>query len=259
MSAERGRKRPAPRGRSVKPTEPTIPAERVPDFLGLAREFRTDQEFAVWHDLSQRGDKALRRKLFQARAFVNLAYEWRGPFKIACKPLGIKGDNIEAMAVRLLFGRKLDKHAVHDWSCVIRYWRECEPEQQDVEAAAERTLIELKLAYRAKKRLLEAGSPVATDVQERESLAEFVSASLSDFEPDIVVDHEIGQGAASSDRVYVHLTREYPNGTMHLYAVPLSAKGVRECVPLVQAAEKNTTTRQAIWADEPVRRTEAAD
>jgi hypothetical protein len=118
-----------------KSVKPTIPSERVPDFPAMANEFRSDADFALYQDLTQRGDKALRRKLFMAaRTFVLTARKYRATFKAACKPLGIKGDNIEGMAIRFLFGPTLDKHAVHDWSCVVKYWRECEPDQQDVEA-----------------------------------------------------------------------------------------------------------------------------
>jgi hypothetical protein len=123
--------------------------EQVPDFLALANEFRADKDSVAWQDLTRRGDKALRRKLFEAsRNFVPRGYQWRGPFKVGCKPLGIKGDNIEAMAIRFLFGPTLDKHAVHDWSCVIKYWHECEPEQHDVEAASTRTITQPKTVYR---------------------------------------------------------------------------------------------------------------
>jgi len=110
--------------------KPTIEAERVPNFLALAKAFQGDHDFALWKDFSQRTDKALRRKLFEmSRTFIPKAREYPIEFKKVCKPLGIKGANIEAMAVRFLFGTALHKTSVHDWSYVVRYWLECSDEQ----------------------------------------------------------------------------------------------------------------------------------
>jgi hypothetical protein len=53
-----------------KSVKPTIEADRLPDFPALANEFRADKDFTVWRDLSHRGDKALRRKLFGGGADV---------------------------------------------------------------------------------------------------------------------------------------------------------------------------------------------
>src|SRR5437763_15049582 len=85
---------------SEKSVKPTIPSERVPDFPALANEFRSDADFELYEDLTKRGDKALRRKLFiAARTFVSIAREYRSTFINACKPLGIKCDKIEGMAI----------------------------------------------------------------------------------------------------------------------------------------------------------------
>ena len=241
--------------------KPTIEAERVPDFPALAKEFRGDPDFALWHDLSQRGDKALRRKLFMAaRTFVPTARGHRASFKAACKPLHIKGDNIEGMAIRFLFGTTLDKHSVHDWSCVVKYWRECAPEQQDVEAAAERPLTELKTDYRKFKNGEPAKTPPPTNEGdgEPESIWKLVSDSLSGYEPNVVIYSNTADATASA-KILVYLVRQFAHGEEQQYAVPLSEKGIREVVGLIKAAVKNTTTRCATWDDLPWHLAEAAE
>jgi hypothetical protein len=221
--------------------KPTIEGERVPDFPALANQFRADPDFVLWQDLSQRSDKALRRRLFlAARTFVPIAREYRAAFKAACKPLGIKGDNIEAMAIRFLFGPTLDKHAVHDWSCAIKYWRECEPEQQDMEAASERTLTELKTAWRkakpgetSDKQRLHAVAK-ETKVADDSSLWESVSDALTDFEPALIVQAPEGGQEAIEETVSVYLCRQFRNGQREFYRVGLAAKGIREIVRLIE-------------------------
>jgi hypothetical protein len=230
-----------------KSVKPTIEAERVPDFPALANEFRADEDFAVYQDLTQRGDKALRRKLFMARSFVRTAREHRGTFKAACKPLGIKGDNIEGMAIRFLFGPTLDKHAVHDWSCVLNYWYECEPDQQDVEAAAERKLSDLKTAWRKFKlaKTNNAEPPHAeAEASAEPPLWEFVAQALTDVEPALVIEPP-EQGEAADQTVEVYLCRRFPAGQREFYRVGLSEKGIRETVRLV---EPHLPTERAVPA-----------
>jgi hypothetical protein len=235
--------------KSVKPTEPTIPSERVPDFPAMANEFRSDADFALYQDLTQRGDKALRRKLFMARPFVRTAREYRGVFKNACKPLGIKGDNIESMSVRFLFGPTLDKHAVHDWSCVLNYWYECEPDQQDVEAAAERKLSDLKTAWRKFKQAKtnNAQRPhaeVEASASAEPPIWDFVANALTDVEPSLVI--EPPEPAETADQtVCVYLCRRFPDGQREFYRVGLSEKGIREIVRLV---EPHLPTERAVLA-----------
>jgi hypothetical protein len=222
-------------GPSVKPTEPIIPSERVPDFPALANEFRSDQDFALWQDLSQRSDKALRRKLFMAaRTFVLTARKHRATFKAACKPLGIKGDNIEGMAIRFLFGPTLDKHAVHDWSCVVKYWREREPDQQDVEAASQRKLSDLKTAWRkAKQGETSAASSAEAKMSDAPPLWELVADVLTDVEPALVIEAPKLDEPASQT-IGVYLCRRFLDGQREFYRVGLSGKGIREIVRLVE-------------------------
>jgi hypothetical protein len=233
---------------SEKAVKPTIEAERVPDFPLLANEFRADEDFAVYQDLTQRGDKALRRKLFMAGPFVRTAREYRSVFKNACKPLGIKGDNIEGMAIRFLFGPTLDKHAVHDWSCVVKYWRECEPDQQDVEAAAERKLSDLKTAWRVFKQAEtnnaqppHAGAEATASV-EPPPLWDFVADALTDVEPALVIAAP-KTGKAADQTVAVYLCRCFRNGDQEFYRVGLSEKGLRQIVLLV---EQHLPTERAV-------------
>jgi hypothetical protein len=231
-----------------KSVKPTIQSERVPDFPALANEFRSDADFALYEDLTQRGDKALRRRLFiAARTFVRTAREFPAGFKTACKHLGIKGDNIEAMAIRFLFGLTLDKHAVHDWSCVVKYWREVEPDQQDVEAASERKLSELKTAWRKAKQgeasnAQEAHAAAETGVTDEPPLWDFVADMLTDAEPALVIEAP-EHAEAAEQTVGVYLCRRFPDGQRELYRVGLSVKGIREAVRLV---EPNLPTERAV-------------
>ena len=118
-----------------------IESERVPNFMALKETFRCDQDFAVWEDLSQRGDKALRRKLFlMGREFIPVARSYRTEFVKVCKSTHIRGTNIELMAVRFLFGPALATSLVHEWSYVGRYWSECSKEQ-DIEKLPKRESV----------------------------------------------------------------------------------------------------------------------
>lgn len=220
----------------------------MPDFPSLANEFRADADFVVWQDLSQRGDKALRRKLFMAaRTFVPTAREHRGTFKNACKPLGIKGDNIEGMAIRFLFGTTLDKHSVHDWSCVVNYWYECEPDQQDIKAATERKLADLKTAWRKFKQAKannedQPHAEAEASASAEPPLWEFVADALTDVEPALVIAAP-GAGKAADQTVEVYLCRRFPDGQREFYRVGLSEKGLRQ---IVSTVETHLPTERAV-------------
>jgi hypothetical protein len=229
-------------GTPEKSVKPTIPSERVPDFTALANEFQSDADYVLYHDLSQRGDKALRRKLFMARPFVRAAREYRGAFKTACKRLKIKGDNIESMSIRFLFGTTLDKHLVNDWSCVVKYWLECEPHEQDVEAASTRKISDLKTAWRKFKQGGASDSPQSGAAAEKATTAdesllrEFVTKTVTDVEPALVVevsDQELDPAVDETDLIY--LGRRFRDGRREFYLVELSEKGIREAARLVKS------------------------
>jgi hypothetical protein len=243
----------------------TIESEAVPNFLALAEAFRRDQDFAVCKDLTQRGDKALRRKLFRmAREFIPIAKSYRAEFVKVCKLLHIRGTNIELMAVRFLFGTALEKSLVHDWSYVGRYWYECSKEQ-DIENAAEKRISDIITEYREILKARKAEATAATSVSgagegvsvesearpvKRENVWDFASKALTDFEPNILIaapelDEE------TDEKVTGYFSLRFRDGQQQFYEVPLSEKGFREFIGLVKAAEKNTTTRRASWSDLP--------
>jgi hypothetical protein len=251
----------------------TIESEPVPNFLALAEAFRRDQDFAVWKDLTQRGDKALRRKLFlMGREFIPVARSYRTEFVKVCKLLHIRGTNIELMAVRFLFGTALEKSLVHDWSYVGRYWYECSNEQ-DIEKAAEKRISDLITEYREilKVRKAEAtaaasvsgpgeGASVESEAQpvKPEDVWDFATKALTDFEPNIVIaSPELDQ--ETNEEVAAYFSLRFKGGQQHFYEVPLSEKGIREFVGLVRAAAKNTTTYRASWSDVPRKREDASE
>jgi hypothetical protein len=251
----------------------TIESEPVPNFMTLREAFRRDQDFAVWKDLTQRGDKALRRKLFRmAREFIPIAKSYRAEFVKVCKLLHIRGTNIELMAVRFLFGTALEKSLVHAWSYVGRYWYECSKEQ-DIEKAAEKKTSEIITEYREilKARKAEAtaaasvsgageGVSVESEAQpvKPENVWDFVTKALTDFEPNIVIaPPELDE--ETNEKVAAYLSLRFRDGQQHFYEVPLSEKGIREFIGLVKAAAKNTTTRRASWSDVPRQLQDAAE
>jgi hypothetical protein len=252
----------------------TIESESVPDFLALAEAFRRDQDFAVWKDLTQRGDKALRRKLFlMGREFIPVARSYRTEFVKVCKLLHIRGTNIELMAVRFLFGTALEKSLVHDWSYVGRYWYECSKEQ-DIEKAVEKRISDLITEYREILKARKAEATAAASVSgagegvsaveseakqvKSENVWDFASMELTDFEPNFVIaPPELDE--ETDEKVVAYFSLRFRDGQQHFYEVPLSEKGIRELIGLVMAADKNTTTRRASWSDVPRQLQDAAE
>jgi len=205
----------------------TIESEPVPNFLALAEAFRRDQDFAVWKDLTQRGDKALRRKLFRmAREFIPIAKSYRAEFVKVCKPLHIHGTNIELMAVRFLFGTALEKSLVHAWSYVGRYWYECSKEQ-DIEKAARKKISEIMTEYREILKARKAGATAAASVSgegvsvesdappvKPENVWDFATKALTDFEPNIVIaPPELGE--ETDEKVAAYFSLRFRDGQQH--------------------------------------------
>ncbi len=251
----------------------TIESEPVPNLLALKEAFRRDRDFAVWEDLNQRGDKALRRKLFlMGREFIPVARSYRTEFVKVCKSTYIRGTNIELMAVRFLFGPALATSLVHEWSYVGRYWYECSKEQ-DIEKAAEKRISNIITEYREILKARKAEATAAASVSgacedlsvdseaqraKPENAWDFATKMLTDFETNIIIaPPELDQ--ETNEKVAAYFSLRFKGGQQHFYEVPLSEKGIREFVGLAKAAEKNATTRRASWSDVPPQLEDAAE
>jgi hypothetical protein len=102
----------------------------------MLAQWQRRPDHPIIRDMTDRGDKALRRTLWEAaREWMPVVREHRADFVEFAKTRHIRGSNPETMLVRLLFGAAVVKQRVTDYVRAMRYWHD-HPDAPRAEAEA---------------------------------------------------------------------------------------------------------------------------